>query len=208
MSSKYLNKYRIETTRATWWDYAGNGMYFITINTKNRNHYFGEIHNGEMNLSEIGKLADQYWLEIPNHFPGVTLDAFVIMPDHMHGILIVENRDQEANNHKKDNNNGENGIGNTPKLGVSTGTDTSTGANHNTNTANHQTEMASQKWIPQSLGVIINQYKRKCTIDARKINSGFAWQSLYHDHIIRNEQEFLRIRQYIINNPAKWGHDS
>ncbi|NJO68999.1 MAG: hypothetical protein HC830_06660 [Bacteroidetes bacterium] len=72
------------------------------------------------------------------------------------------------------------------------------------NPTRHRTESASKKWKPQSVGVIINQYKRKCTIDAWKINPGFAWQPRFHDHIIRNDQEFQRIRNYIINNPKNW----
>jgi REP element-mobilizing transposase RayT len=65
-----------------------------------------------------------------------------------------------------------------------------------------------KKMETQSVGVIINQYKRKCTIDAWKTNPVFAWQSRYHDHIIRNDQEFQRIKEYIINNPKNWETDS
>lgn len=90
MSNKYLNKYRIPSARLQSWNYSNNGAYFITICTKNRNHYFGKILNGEMQLSEIGKLALQYWLEIPNHFHSVELGNFVVMPNHVHGILIID----------------------------------------------------------------------------------------------------------------------
>ncbi len=86
----------------------------------------------------------------------------------------------------------------TPKLGVSTDTDTDT---------NHQTAAASQKWKPQSLGVIINQYKRIATIKSRKINAYFAWQSRFHEHIIRNDKSFQTISNYIINNPINWKND-
>ena len=87
---KFKNKYRISSTRLQNWDYASNGAYFITICTKNREHYFGEIKNKEMQLTETGKLAETYWMEIPEHFPFVTLGNFVIMPNHMHGILIID----------------------------------------------------------------------------------------------------------------------
>lgn len=153
MNNKYLGKYRIESTRAQWWDYSRNGAYFITICTNNRDNFFGEIHDGKMNLSEIGKIADQYWLEIPDHFPGIFLDAHIIMPNHVHGILMIDKR-REC---------GEGRIVQTPKLGVSTDTDGTT-IDGTINTTGHQTRMASQKWIPQSIGVIINQYKRICTI--------------------------------------------
>ncbi|MGQ1946976.1 hypothetical protein ACT3CD_07750 [Geofilum sp. OHC36d9] len=67
--------------------------------------------------------------------------------------------------------------------------------------------VSTQKWEPQSLGVIINQYKRMGTIHSRKIHPGFAWQSRFHDHIIRNNTEYQRIKNYFINNPKKWDYD-
>ena len=89
MQNKFKNKYRISSARLQTWDYSNNGAYFITICTQNRHHFFGKIQNQEMQLSEIGKLAEQFWLEIPNHFPFVELGNFVVMPNHVHGILIM-----------------------------------------------------------------------------------------------------------------------
>lgn len=136
MSDKFHHKYRVSSTRLKNWNYSSNGYYFITICTQNREHFFGKIINDEMRLSEIGKIAKEYWLEIPNHFPFVVLDEFTAMPNHIHGIVMIKN---------DDNNNVE-----TPKLGVST--------NRN-NKINH--------WGNGCLGVIINQYKRICTINIR-----------------------------------------
>ena len=96
---KYNNKYRIETTRLKNWDYGWNGAYFITICTKNRIHYFGEIKNQKMQLSGIGKMAEKYWHEIPAHFPFVKLDAFIVMPNHIHGIIIIDKTNSD-HNHK------------------------------------------------------------------------------------------------------------
>ena len=87
---KFQNKYRIPSARLQNWDYGSNGVYFITICTADRNHYFGEILEMQLNASEMGKLAQQYWIEIPHHFPSVKLGDFVIMPNHIHGILIIE----------------------------------------------------------------------------------------------------------------------
>ena len=87
---KYKNKYRNETIRAQWWDYSGNGAYFITICTKNREHYFGEIIKGKMKLSGTGVIAHLMWQEIPNHSKHVELGEFVVMPNHVHGILILD----------------------------------------------------------------------------------------------------------------------
>ena len=93
---KYKNKYRIESSRLKNWDYTNNGAYFITICSNNREHFFGEIvldnDVNYMNLSEIGILAQKFWIEIPNHFAFVELGNFVIMPNHIHGILIINNK--------------------------------------------------------------------------------------------------------------------
>ena len=96
MPEKFKNKYRISSTRLPYWDYGWNGAYFITICTKNRVCFFGEIKNGKMIFSEIGRLAHKFWNEIQNHFTFVVLDEFVIMPNHVHGIIII---DKPANEH-------------------------------------------------------------------------------------------------------------
>ena len=95
---KFNHKCRIESARAPWWDYSWAGAYFITICTKNREHYFGEIHDGKMILSPTGVIADLLWHEIPNHSQNVELDEFVVMPNHIHGILILNGNDLENNN--------------------------------------------------------------------------------------------------------------
>jgi REP element-mobilizing transposase RayT len=95
---KFQDKYRIPSARLPHWDYGSNGSYFITICTANRFHYFGEIVKNvvetrliaSLRASESGKLAHQFWLEIPNHFPYVELGHFVVMPNHVHGILTIK----------------------------------------------------------------------------------------------------------------------
>ncbi|WP_372645217.1 transposase [Ancylomarina sp.] len=186
MSEKYKGRYRIESARLKNWDYASSGLYFVTICTANRELYFGDIVNGEMILSAVGELAKTYWNEIPKHFPFVELDSFVVMPNHVHGIITINKPDDGKNNNDRKVE--------TSNLGVST-LDVST------------TRMASNAWKPGSLGVIINQYKRICTINARKIHADFAWQSRFYDHIIRNDESLERIRDYIKSNPLKWAMD-
>ena len=90
-NNKFKNKYRISSNRLANWNYGQNGYYFITICTKNRKNYFGEIINKRMSLSNVGTIANQSWLAIPQHFSNVILDEFVIMPNHVHGILIINN---------------------------------------------------------------------------------------------------------------------
>ena len=89
MQNKFQNKYRIPSSRLQTWDYGTNGAYFITICTQNREHFFGVVQNGTMQLSETGKIAEQLWIEIPNQFPFIELGNFVVMPNHVHGILII-----------------------------------------------------------------------------------------------------------------------
>ena len=191
----YKNKYRIPSARLQHWDYGWNAAYFVTICTHNRQCFFGEISNGKMELSEMGKTATIYWMEIPDHFPFVNLGAFVVMPNHIHGIVVID-KPQTVNAPIPDPVE-------TPNLGVSTNDVTNDVANGVTN----MNDKNNDPWKPGTLGVIINQYKRKCTIESRKIDPEFAWQSRFHDHIIRDEKSYQNISQYIINNPANWDND-
>lgn len=177
-NNEFQNKYRIPSNRLQKWDYSINDAYFVTICTQNRECYFGEIFNQEMQLSELGQLAFQFWMEIPNHFSFVKLGGFVIMPNHMYGIIIID----KNNGVRITSSQIERTLA-TPNLGVSS-------------------TAASKKRKPSTLGVIINQYKRIVTINARKIHSDFAWQSHFHDHIIRNEKSYKNISEYILHNPV------
>jgi putative transposase len=196
---KFKGQYRTISMRLPSWDYGNDGFYFITICTQNKRHDFGKIVDENIELSEIGRLAEQFWLEIPNHFSFVQLDAFVIMPNHIHGILIIDksadigeiNSDGDKNTTKVE----------TPNLGVSTAENVSSDKNR------QQTVAASKKWKPATLGVIINQYKRMVTLKSRKINPTFAWQSRFYDHIIRDENGYYNIQNYILYNPQKWEDD-
>ncbi len=189
MNEKYKNKYRIKSTRLQNWDYGWNGAYFVTICTKNRVHYFGKIIRRDaipcVSLSDIGKSAQKYWYEIPQHFPFVKLGAFVVMPNHIHGIIIIDKTDNDA-----------------------TVVDDATVETQNFASLRQQRQ-PKNKFGPQSqnLASIIRGYKIGVTKYARNINPGFAWQPRYYDHIIRNQQAFDRIAQYIINNPLKWNND-
>ena len=92
---KLKNTYRIPSTRATWWNYGNDAAYFITICTKNKECYFGEIEDRKMNLSHLGLLADVLWHEIKNHAKNITLETFVVMPNHIHGILVLDGDEKD-----------------------------------------------------------------------------------------------------------------
>ncbi len=93
---KYKGKYRVPSTRWATWDYGRNAAYFVTICTSERTPDFGRIDGSEMILSPLGKAAWDCWLQIPNHFPFVQLDEFVAMPNHVHGIIIIDKGNVET----------------------------------------------------------------------------------------------------------------
>jgi len=86
---KFKGKYRIASTRWVDWDYSSNASYFVTISVANRAHVFGEIVKDEIKLSPLGQSAQDCWDEIPTHFPFVELGGFVVMPNHVHGVVII-----------------------------------------------------------------------------------------------------------------------
>ncbi len=188
MTGKFQNKYRISSARLQNWDYGSNAAYFVTICTQNREHYFGEISDGIMQLSEMGAMANKYWSEIPEHFPFVELGEFVIMPNHVHGIIIINKPGNERNLETRH------------ALSLPT---------HPHQHPQHETigQKRFQNQGKGTLSSIIGSYKSVLTKNARKIHAGFAWQSRFHDHIIRNDNSFHRIQQYILSNPQNWTKD-
>jgi REP element-mobilizing transposase RayT len=182
-TDKFQNKYRIPSNRAQWWNYSNNAAYFTTICTANKVHFFGEILDGKMQLSEIGKITEIEWLKTVDLRPdmNLTLGEYVTMPNHFHCIIVI----------------GKN-IYNTDK-------------SHTVETqciASLQRKQ-SNKFGPQSknLASVIRGFKIGVTTNARKIYSAFAWQTRFYDHIIRDTEEYQRIADYILNNPANWQND-
>ncbi len=154
-------------------------MYFITICTKDRQEFFGRVENGEMVLSDMGKIIQDELLQTPKIRPNVKLDEWVIMPNHIHVIIEICNARVPVE---------------TPRRGVSTNGNKRGGYN--------------PKWKPNSIGSIINQLKSICTKRILKLeNVTFAWQSRFYDHIIRNEISLDKIREYIRTNPQMWERD-
>lgn len=178
----YKNKYRTTSIRWEKWDYRNSGAYFVTICTKNRISYFGECVDEKMHLNNVGEIIDKYWKEIPHHFLNVTLDEFVVMPNHLHGIIIINARLENETNH----------------------VDT---LHCNVSTNNKFMSKISPK--SGSLSTILRSFKSICTKEINKQfpELVFGWQSRFYDRIIRDEREFERIKQYILNNPQNWEKD-
>ncbi|NOX46993.1 MAG: transposase [Chlorobi bacterium] len=197
----YKNKYRIESTRLQKWDYGWNGKYFITIVTKNRIHYFGKIdENKTMHLSESGKIAEKYWYEIPKHFPFAVLDEFIVMPNHIHGIVFIDKKRDDMK--LSDDDRAERSRDKACLVSRQQLTSTKSLKEHLT---------PGQKRFrnpgKNNISSIFGSYKSVVSNNAHKINPEFDWQSRFHDHIIRDDAELDRIRYYIRNNPKKWNDD-
>ena len=188
------------------YDYSQDGFYFVTVCCKNREMFFGNIKNKKMQLSEIGKIAENFYLEIPNHFQFVKLDKFVIMPNHIHGIIKIDNR-RNAPRRVLANNKSIIKI-NASTTGINTKPYTEKNISIIEQNAPRRVPTGIQPLIKNSLSSIINHFKGNVKRFCNKNNlEYFAWQSRFHDRIIRNDDELNKIRQYIMDNPLKWEID-
>jgi len=163
------------------YDYSQPGAYFITIVAHQRECLFGEIMNGEMQLSAMGQIAEEHWCAIPEHFPQVELGAHVMMPNHVHGIVLIH-----AN---------ENGMAANPPPSV--------GATHQVGATHWVAPTTGPK--RGSIGAIVGAYKMSVTrrIQCEQNTTGI-WQRNYYEHIIRNDKEYNRITLYIEANIDNW----
>lgn len=194
---RFKNKYRIGSARLAGYDYGQNGAYFITICTANREPFFGKVLNKEMRLNQLGELAQKYWMQIPQQFSFAKLDEYVIMPNHMHGILMIDKPTDigtTANIRKSAD------IG---KTAINRG---STNNDHLGSSHKNQGGFAGDKnpMFHENLSRMIRWYKGRCTFEMRKIQTDFAWQGRFYEHIIRHRKAFYRIANYIKQNPAQW----
>ena len=178
------------------YDYSQNGLYFITICTRNSECIFGEIVDDEMVLTDAGRITRQCWLCIPEHYPDTKLHEYVVMPNHVHGIIQIFNGAVGVQNFGLKNDS----VGvqdlepkNKPKVRVQDF---------------EPLQNKYQKVIPRSIGSIIRGFKIGVTKWFRQNTKVCnVWQRNYYEHVIRNEQSYYEITEYIINNPAKWLDD-
>lgn len=181
----FKNKYRIESSRAQWWDYRNAGAYFVTIKCKNDLHYFGKIRGGKMVFSGLGVIADELWNQIPVRNPHVQLGEFVVMPNHIHGILILVET-------KNDQGDGADAV------------ETLHATSLQRDTPNRSSQMSRISPLPQSVSTIIRSYKSAVTNHGNRMGFENGWQARFHDRIIRDEAEYNRISDYIRKNPTDW----
>ena len=179
-------KHHRRSIRLKGYDYAQEGVYFVTVCTQNRACLVGAVADGEMQLNNAGQIAKAAWDDMPARFPSVRLDAFIVMPNHVHGIIIV-GAQFIAPPKTPPTNVGAQFI--VPPDGF--------GA----------TNPGVMNYAP-TLGDMVRAYKAASTRLIRQAGTpDFAWQRNYYEHVIREEESLNRIRQYILDNPARWEFD-
>ena len=221
------SNYGRNSLRAKWHDYNG-AEYFVTICTKNMMHYFGKITNGKIQLTEIGGYLKYQIDNIHNHYSFADVLLYTIMPNHIHLIISIDenkipynrrttcrdvacrvrknnNDDIVTTKQPLDSNKSQNVANKLQNVTYNKSQDAASHVPTGLNDKNKYMEHISNKqsW----LSVCIGSFKSAVTKYANENNITFAWQSRYHDHIIRNQNEMNKIAQYIINNPAKWELD-
>ena len=168
--------------RLRGYDYSQAGAYFITICTQNRRCLFGTIEEDGMVLNDAGRTAADCWLQIPDHFPNIKLDEWMVMPNHIHGILVIVYSSAnavpvEANNYS-------------PLRAPQPPPQRPTGTSRTIGSMVRGFKIGVTKWYRQ------------------RSDTSQIWQRNYWEHIIRNEPELNRIRRYIVDNPMQWEQDS
>ena len=206
----YKNKYRIESARCPKWDYTSNGYYFVTICTHNRQHFFGEVINGEISVSTIGEVVVTQWQKTEEIRPEVQLDAWVIMPNHFHGIVIINKATVEKNQKPRETTQKPRETTQKPRETTQKPRETTQKPRETTRwvVSTNNNGVSSPRSQSDSLGSIIGQFKSVCTKKIWALGfTEFKWQSRFYDHIIRDQDSLNRIREYITNNPAQWELD-
>ena len=184
MADKFQNKYRISSHRKPNWDYNAKGLYFITIVTQHRECNLGTIENNEMVYSDFGKIINNEWYKSFDIRKELLLDEFIIMPNHIHAIIILDNTDDIGNSRCTDQQS--NGVAVRLPKSIS----------------------SFFAGFKSSVNSKIDDYIDEKQLDIPKYNrNNHFFQPNYHDHIIRDNGEYMRIADYIANNPKNWNTD-
>ncbi|MDZ7337191.1 MAG: transposase [candidate division KSB1 bacterium] len=183
-------KHHRRSIRLKGYNYSQPGAYFVTIVTQDRECLFGEVVDGEMQLHDAGHMVCEEWNALPNRFPNVDLDAFIVMPNHIHGIIIITDAEPGPVGA------GLVGAGLVPA-------------------PNGETPNGATTRVAPTLGDIVGALKSVTTVryiqgvkqSGWPLFRGRLWQRNYYEHIIRDEESLHRIVEYIVTNPARWETD-
>jgi len=203
------------SVRLAGYDYAEAGAYFVTVCTQGHVCLFGEVVDGQMRMNAAGDMVQAVWDELPSHYPGASTDAFIVMPNHVHGIIVLAP------------------VGAGPRARLDSGPRVGPDLRDGSGPFPHRQGMAySGEGRPQgvaptsygpladgdrglSLGEVVARFKSLTTrryIEGVRQSGwrafrGRLWQRSYYDHIIRNERALSYIRRYVIENPLRWAQD-
>jgi len=182
--------------RMMGYDYHQEGAYFVTVCTQDRSFLFGKVVHGEMRLNDAGKMVHDIWNDLPAFYPGVETDAFIVMPNHIHGIIILVGADPRV----------------CPNAGPRAYPDSGPRAY-----PGQPQEMGQPQGVAPTMGLpdVVHRFK---TVTTKRYADGVKrfrwkpfhrrlWQRNYYEHIIRNEESLNRIREYILTNPMCWASD-
>ena len=192
MKSKFdPNKHHRRSIRLEGFDYSSEGAYYVTIVVRGRDCLFGEIIDGKMHLNRYGEIVQKWWYEIANHFQNVELGAFVIMPNHVHGIIWITDERRGEVLSPRDNPNSDN-------LDL-----------HEYPFTNQGGETPPLR--KPTLGQIVAYFKYQSTKEMNRIETDKAitkfWQRNYYEHVIRDEKDLQNKTDYIESNPILWDED-
>ena len=170
---------RRKRLRLPGYDYSSPGWYFVTICTHQRRLLYGDVVGGRMEPTDAGKMVQEAWFAIPERYPHVSLDVMVVMPNHIHGIIV---------------NNPSGVIGDrAPTRGAPTDV--------------HPDCMTLGEVVGAYKSLTTHAYIRGVYSHAWSRFDKQVWQRSYYERVIRNERELLNIREYIANNPKMWDKD-
>lgn len=232
-------KHHRRSIRLKGYDYSQKGLYFITICCQNRICRFGDVVDGEMALNEYGQIAYNEWLKLSDRFSNFELDVFQIMPNHMHGIILLNNVsvvgaavgavgagftpaqiDLNTQNELDIKNNLDSQIDLNIKNNLNTRNDINIKNDLDVqNIGQYDDNIRATARVAPTVYDIVGAYKSLVANGCLEIWKskwagvtpvplmGKLWQRNYYEHIIRNEQSYQTISNYIINNPAKWTND-
>ena len=174
------DRHHRRSIRLDGYDYTWNGAYFVTVCAQNRECLFGEIVSGKMILNDVGQMVEKWWLKLSCKFPKIRTDEYVIMPNHLHGIILIVGADPCVR----------------PEAGAYADSDKGahTGAPLPT----------MIQWLKT---MTTNEYIRNVRQYRWRPLPGRLWQRGYYEHIIRDRNKLYDIRKYTVNNPAQWELD-
>ena len=213
---------RSESIRLKGYDYSQPGAYFVTICSYNRIPIFGHVVDGEMHLNEYGKVVDEFWDNVALHFPNVEIDVSVVMPNHVHAVIVIKDTGEGTSPLQK----------NRPTLGQKDAGEGTSPLQKNRSTLGQKDKGEGtsplqgnrpvlgqrdkgegtsplQKNKP-TLGQIVAYYKYQTIKLIKQMGVRHdkpVWQKDYYDHIIRNEDDLNEVRQYVLYNSSKWEMD-